>query len=172
MSKYFALLLPFVMACSSSSGTPVRNVHQVVLGLDAPRNPTDAETPYVSQMIARGTDGINEWYCTDTDSNRNLVWVECKFRNTWYPNVAGASTDNSCIRVRFYEAATMLKVVESRQICSGPLKAREEATKYVAFEDRPAKDPKPVHRMDRSNITNTCGADFKKCVMLTVRTDE
>jgi hypothetical protein len=172
MSKYFALLIPLLMACSSAPGTPPRTVHQVMLGLDAPRNPTDAETPYVSKMVARGTDGVNEWYCTDTDANPNLVWVECGFRNTWFPNVAGNSTDNSCIRVRFYEASTMLKVVESIKICSGPLKARQESTKYVAFENLPATDPRPVHRMDRSNITNNCGADFKKCVMLTVMIDE
>lgn len=174
MKKYFALLIPFLMACGPQ--VPGQTVFDVINrkanGLDAPRNPTDAETPYVSKLVARGTDGINEWYCTDTDANPNLVWVECGFRNTWTPNVAGGSTDNSCIRVRFYETATMLKVVESRQICSGPLKAKEETTKYVAFEDLSPKNPRPVHRMDRTNITNTCGTDFKKCIMLAVRMDE
>ena len=120
--KYFLLFLPILAACSTY------NLHAKTLGLDPTPPVTDAETPYVSKMIARGTDGINEWYCTDTDANPNLVWVECGFRNTWYPNVAGNSTDNSCIRVRFYEASTMLKVVESIKICSGPLKAREEKT--------------------------------------------
>jgi len=132
--------------------------------LDAPRNPTDAETPYVSKMVARGTDGINEWYCTDTDANPNLVWVECGFRNTWYPNVAGNSTDNSCIRVRFYEAGSMKKVAESIQICSGPLKAKQETTRYVAFENTSKKK-------DRAPL-DVCGTDFKQCVMLTVRIDE
>ena len=163
MIKYFALLIPFLMACSSQ-GTPARSVHEAALGLPAPSNPTDTETPYVSKMVARGTDGINEWYCTDTDANKSLVWVECRFRNTWTPNVAGNSTDNSCIRVRFYETETMKKVVESRQICSGSLKAKQEVTRYVAFESTKKKH-------DRK-LFDFCGNDFKKCVMLTVRVNE
>src|ERR1700681_2546129 len=104
-------------------------------------------------QIARGTDGINSWACTDVDVNSNLVWIECKFHNNW-PAIAGNSVATSCVRVRFFDEHSDKLVVESRKVCSGPLKVGQESTNYAAFIKK-----------DRDTLRK-CGEMLDLCVML------
>lgn len=104
-------------------------------------------------IISRGTDGINEWSCKLEELNPALAWVECKFTNTW-PSIAGNSTANSCIQVRFWDDASSRLVVESRKVCSGPLRTGENSTNYAAFQ----KENRVALRK--------CGELLDLCVML------
>lgn len=104
-------------------------------------------------IIARGTDGVNEWACELTTFNPALAWVECKFHNTW-PAIARNSTADSCIQVRFFDEQSSKLVVESKKLCSGPLRAGETSVNYAAFQ----KENRVALR--------SCGELLDLCVML------
>ena len=96
------------------------------------------EKGYVTPIIVSyGSNGINEFKCQVEEVNASVIWVSCNFHNLW-PNIAGNSTANSCIRVRFFDQGYQQLLVQSRQICSGPLRAGEKSVNYAAFfkEDR------------------------------------
>ena len=111
---------------------------------DAPATPKEDHIPII---IARGTDGNVNWTCQTEDLNDKLVWVPCEFQ-------AKEATSGACIKVVFYDEATMKPVVEGRKFCSGPLKAGENKTNYAAFikENRMA--------------LRRCGELLDLCVML------
>jgi hypothetical protein len=149
MTKYSFILLPLLFSCHS--------IHHAALGLDATEQST-SDIPHIPLTIARGTDGINEYSCSDLDVSNRAVVIECDFQNTWEPVVAGNSTDNTCLRVRFYRESNMSVVAESKQICSGNLKAKQKSVKYVAFQDS---------KTDHSRrALDECGAGWERCVML------
>lgn len=119
---------------------------------DSKPAPLPKEDP-IPVIIARGTDTINSWDCSLEELNTSLVWVECKFTNHW-PAIAGNSTANSCINVGFYDETTGKLVVESRKICSGPLRTGQISTNYAAF----------IKENRRS--LRACGELLNLCVML------
>ena len=146
MTPKLLFLLPLLFSC-----------HSAVLGLQ-PTQQYSFDIPHNPLTIARGTDGINQWSCFDLDVSYRALMIECDFENTWEPIVAGNSTDNICLRVRFYRQSNMSVVAESRQICSGNLKAKQSSIKYVAFQDS---------KTDHSRRTlDQCGAKREQCVML------
>jgi hypothetical protein len=116
--------------------------------------PSPAESsPPVPGIIARGTDGINDWSCSLEELNHDLVWVKCDFQNH-FPKIAGNSTANSCTKVTFYDEGTMKPVVQSRKVCSGPLHVGAKSENYAAFIK---KDRVALRR---------CGELLDLCVML------
>lgn len=116
--------------------------------------PSPVESPEPPPaIIARGTDGINEWACELKELNPALAWVECSFHNNW-PAIAGRSTADSCIRVRFFSEQSSKLVVESRKVCSGPLTAGATSVNYAAFQ----KENRVTLR--------SCGELLDLCVML------
>jgi hypothetical protein len=96
-------------------------------------DPKPVENSPPVTVIARGTDGINRWDCQVQSLNSTLVWVECRFTNTW-TSTAGNSWANSCIQVRFFSEESSKLVVESPKICSGPLHAGNISFNYAAFQ--------------------------------------
>lgn len=131
----FLLLLTGCFRYTWSESTPIEN------------------PPAPPVIIARGTDGINEWKCQLTELNSALAMVECDFRNNW-PNIARNSTANSCIQVGFFGEKSGKLVVGSRKICSGPLKTGETSVNYAAFQ----KENRVALRK--------CGELLDLCVML------
>jgi hypothetical protein len=116
--------------------------------------PTAIENPqHRTMFVARGTNGVNSWSCTDEEVNDKLVWVRCGFINQW-PAIAGKSTANSCVRVGFYTEEGGLPIAQSRQVCSGPLQAGGTSINYAAFTGK-----------ERSALKR-CGSSLNYCVML------
>jgi hypothetical protein len=114
---------------------------------------SDIKERPIPMIHAHGTDGINNWNCEVKDMNPQLVWVECKFVNTW-GDIAGRSTASTCIRVRFFDEKSNKLIVESRKLCSGALRVEGTSVNYVAFTNQ-----------DREALNN-CGPFLGSCVML------
>ena len=101
-------------------------------------------------MVARGTDGDIDWKCELNDLNDSLAWVQCDFHDRspfWLMTSA-------CINVSFFDQATGKLVVESREICSGPLLYNGNSTNYAAFQ-----------KENRVTLRK-CGESLDLCVML------
>lgn len=106
--------------------------------------PTVAEYNHIPTKYVYGTDGITSWICSDEDVNKNLVWVQCNFRNL----VNGSS----CVSISFVKDNQV--VVQSRRFCSAPLQATQIDTNYAAFIKEQRK------------ALQVCGDDLKLCRMV------
>src|SRR5215472_17130865 len=107
--KYLVLLLALA-GCASSTPKPTITAK-------------DDVTPVI---IARGSNGSVDWICNVENLNDQLVWIPCEFH-------AKEDTSGVCIRVGFYDVATNKPIMETKNFCSGAIKADEIKTNYTAF---------------------------------------
>lgn len=105
---------------------------------------TVAEYNHIPTQYAYGTDRITSWICSDQDVNKDLVWVQCNFRNL----VNGSS----CVSISFVKDNRV--VVQSRRFCSAPLQATQIDTNYAAFIK------------EQRQALQVCGDDLKLCRMV------
>lgn len=106
--------------------------------------------PKAPGPVATGSFRDMEWNCEETDINDVLVWVRCEFRNNAPP------IKEVCIKVVYDNIAESKEVVESRELCSGPLWSGGTYENYAAF-----------FRESRKTLADGCGPKLEKCRMAT-----